>query len=185
MVHRNISIALCVLGLIVADASIAMAVLSKPGYRLFFEFLSNLGESGIAALWFNYGLIVAGIILGIFFLSLAIAFQGKIARTGSLIGILSGIALSGVGIFHIPLPIHFAVSVSFFALAGISAIFIAVSVLREKEIAKPVFWFAAAFIALDILFAAFYDSTASPGLETITVILFEAFALGLALGRKP
>ena len=185
MVHRNVSLALCVLGLIVADVSIGMAVLSKPGYKLFFEFLSDLGESGIAAQWFNYGLILAGIILGIFFLTLAIALRGKLARIGSLIGILSGIALSGVGIFHTPLPSHFAVSVSFFALAGISAIFIAVSALREKEITKRVVWLAAAFILLDVLFAVFYDSTASPGLETITVILFEAFAFGLALGRKP
>lgn len=110
---------------IVAAIAILYAMAISPGFSITANALSDLGTSGVTSP-FNIGVIIAGMFLAIFFISLTYLFP-KI-RIYSVLGAIGAISLELLGIFNETYSIHFLFSAIYFflvpiAVIGISALF--------------------------------------------------------------
>lgn len=113
---------------------IAFAIAYTPEFNWFTWALSDLGVHQ-AALIFNSGLIVGGILTTIFAFGLMQILRKQILGfLGSFTLILSAISLCAIGVFPESAGrIHFYVSISFFALLAISLLIIGVALVRESS----------------------------------------------------
>ncbi len=99
---------------IVIFICIAFAIILSPWFEWTEHALSDLGIEGIAALFFNLGLVIGGILGFIFSVGLQKQLSKKI---GSIILSISSLALIGVGLFPETKPLlHFFVAAAFFVL---------------------------------------------------------------------
>jgi hypothetical membrane protein len=97
--------------------------------------LSDLGADRPGRLWFNSGVIIAGIMLAIYSFGLHhVLVKGQLASGGCLLLFFSSLALIGIGIFpETSGAIHLYLSWAFFVMAMIGLL----------VLAKPVFGSAA------------------------------------------
>jgi len=123
-----------VVGPIIALISISLAILHAPWFNWKINALSDLGVSGVSAIFFNSGLIIGGIFTSIFGLGLKeILPNGVLSRIGRVILVLDSITLCTIGIFpETAGRIHFYVSVVFFVLLPISLLLIGTDFMRER-----------------------------------------------------
>jgi len=114
---------------------IALAISHSPWFSWTENALSDLGVQGIAAVLFNSGLIIGGILTGIFAIGLRETLRTRtLAHAGTLILILDVAALCAIGIFpETAGDIHFYVSVAFFTLFPVSVFFIGASMMRVSS----------------------------------------------------
>ena len=123
-----------VVGPIISLSFIALAVNYSPWFNWFNNALSDLGVNE-AALIFNSGLIIGGILTTIFAIGLMQIFRKQVLGfIGAFTLVLSSISLCAIGIFPESAGrIHFYVSVAFFALLVISLFFIGVALVRKSS----------------------------------------------------
>jgi hypothetical membrane protein len=110
---------------IVAFSCIFLAISLSPGFSWTDNALSDLGV-GKAAIIFNMGLVLAGILAVVFGTGLWVVFRRRIlGRVGGFLFYLGGFALSGIGVFSEAAgAIHFYFSVTFFVLIPLSLFFL-------------------------------------------------------------
>jgi len=123
-----------VLGPIIPLSFIALAIAYSPWFNWFENALSDLGVHE-AALIFNSGLIIGGVLASIFAIGLMQILRRQVLGfLGTFTLILSTISLCAIGVFPESAGrIHFYVSISFFALLAISFLIIGVALVRTSS----------------------------------------------------
>jgi hypothetical membrane protein len=123
-----------IVGPIISLSFIEIAIIYSPWFNWFKNALSDLGVHE-AALIFNSGLIIGGILTTIFGIGLMQIFRKQVLGfIGSFTRGLSSISLCAIGIFPESAGrIHFYVSVGFFSLLVISLFFIGVALVRKSS----------------------------------------------------
>jgi hypothetical membrane protein len=112
--------------------------------------LSDLGvKQGVAAVLFNYSLIISGLLTLVLALGLLLFPSGKIlGKIGAFTLILDALALTAIGVFPENVePTHFYASVTFFVLFPISLFFISTALLQMSQVNLGLFTFLAATVA--------------------------------------
>lgn len=117
---------------IIVITLIALAISYSPWFSWTENALSDLGVRGIAAVLFNSGLIIGGILTGVFAVGLRETLRSRtLSHAGALIFILDAATLCAIGIFpETAGEIHFYVSVAFFTLFPIAMFIIGASMMR-------------------------------------------------------
>jgi hypothetical membrane protein len=115
---------------IVIFTCLGLAMALSPWFTWTHHALSDLGISDNSALFFNYGMIIGGILIFIFSLGL-IKIVSK--RTGAYILTVSSLALIGIGLFPETLfPLHFITSASFFILLIIALLILGLTLKQDR-----------------------------------------------------
>ena len=119
---------------IISLSSITVAITYTPGFNWFTWALSDLGVHE-AALIFNSGLIIGGILATIFAVGLMQILRKQVLGfVGAFTLVLSSINLCAIGVFPESAGrIHFYVSLAFFTLLAISVFLIGVALIREPS----------------------------------------------------
>ncbi|MFW9806180.1 MAG: DUF998 domain-containing protein [Candidatus Thorarchaeota archaeon] len=137
-----------VLGPFVALVSIAVAILLSPWFKWEENALSDLGnyDRGIpAAIVFNIGLVLTGVLLLIFTLYFIRTITDLPTKIGSLPFIIALFFLIAIGVFSENAGvIHFYVSVGFFASFPFAMWFVGLALLRFRKF----WWFSLISILL-------------------------------------
>ena len=113
---------------VLAFIFVSLAIASYPEFSWVDNALSDLGVvPGVTALLFNFGLIVSGIFSFIFATGMFVFLgESMVGRAGAVIFVLATVALTAIGVFPENVrPVHYLVSVAFFALLPISMLVIA------------------------------------------------------------
>jgi len=123
-----------VIGPVISLLFIAFAIAYTSQFNWFTWALSDLGVHE-AALIFNSGLIVGGVLSTIFAIGLMQILRKQVLGfLGTFTLILSSISLCAIGVFPESAGrIHFYVSISFFALLAISLFLIGAALIREPS----------------------------------------------------
>ena len=174
------------------SASVALAVLSTPpGYRLFFQYLSDLGTAGPGAAYFNYGCILTAAFILVFFTSLGALerrtwlakpkiFSGWhwLATLGMLAGMGAALGLFGVGLFPENTAGHYhAIASAVYFVGAAIAVFLFTVNKKLQETSTPgTMGVGGLFIALGLLFEFTHDALT----ENLAVLAFGAWLLLMA-----
>lgn len=105
-------------------------------YSPFSHWVSELGETGVSPLApvFNLGLVIGGICFVIFMIGLAATRTGWLRFVYGALGVIAGLAGTGVGIFPMnQLDMHALVALTFFNLGWIVVGIASVDFLRAKD----------------------------------------------------
>jgi hypothetical membrane protein len=148
-----------ILGLFIMSF-IFTAMLTTPGYNMAYQYLSDLGVSGIPAIIFNIGVIVGGILLLSFFINLR-GFIGDsvLSKPGIIIGIISSLCLIGVGIFPVNInTVHIIFAVSFFIVIELSIAVISAHILLFSKLPKSYGLIGFVVVAIDAVFLLGFSS---------------------------
>jgi len=123
-----------VIGPVISLLFITVAIAYTPQFNWFTWALSDLGVHQ-AALIFNYGLIVGGILATIFAIGLMQILRKQVLGfVGTFTLILSTISLCAIGVFPESAGrIHLYFSLAFFALLAISLFLIGAALMRESS----------------------------------------------------
>lgn len=118
---------------LVVSIFVLLAIFASPWFSWTENALSDLGMHGGAAVLFNFGLIVGGVLRSVF---AARVWQttgtGRTGRVGSLLLIFDAVSLSLIGVFPESAgALHLYVSVAFFALLALSLLTMGVAVILE------------------------------------------------------
>jgi hypothetical membrane protein len=114
---------------VVIFTCLGFALASSPWFDWTHHALSDLGISATSAAFFNYGMVLGGILLFVFSLGLLQVLSKKM---GAYLFILSSCTLMGIGVFNETLfPLHFVTSASFFILLTSSLFFIGVTAKQD------------------------------------------------------
>ena len=157
-----------------------------PGYNILTQFFSELGVSGFAAMIFNSGLMMSGLLFAIFFLGLNFYLkkylptgekEPLIARTGIVIGVASAISLIGVGLFPMTMPlVHLIPTAAFFGFAGVSIMMLSVYLFSLRK--KIVYVIPGiAVIVIDSVFALY----TIPVIQKVAVFAIAFWFLAMAV----
>jgi hypothetical membrane protein len=105
--------------------------------------------SGSTSVIFNIGLIISGMLAGLFAAGVYFSFgKNLLGRSGAIAFLFSAIALTAIGIFPENMkPTHFYASVTFFALLPISLLLFTAAYFRPAKPAKGWFTLAIALFA--------------------------------------
>jgi len=130
------------------------AIASTPGYRVFEQWVSDLGVGGGAA-YFNGGVIVAGILAIPFGVTLALVLRpSRLGILGSAFLVVAAVFLTTVGIFTENAGrLHGIVSVSFFLSALLALSLLVWPLYRSTAIASWTGILTAAFVIVEVLMA--------------------------------
>jgi len=156
---------------------LAAAVYNYPSYNPTTNFLSDLGI-GPSAVFFNSGVIIAGLLGILFSLALYKKFNSKISRAGSILLVIGNIFLILVGIFSEQYGIlHTIISTLFFLFIILSLLFIGAGSVKAKT-------GYGAFIA-GLFIIGIFAFGINPIQEYLAVgtILVWSFAMGIHLLR--
>ena len=156
-----------------------LAVFSFPNYSPFENVLSDLGTGEKSALWFNAGVIIAGIFLALFFAAIAkTGLKSRLEKAGALLGILGSISLIAVGVFPASVePLHSVASLDFFFFSAISALALELPGFKKRKAGFiAALWFA--------LLALAFGLSSLPILEHAAVLFFGAWLVLFAFWKK-
>lgn len=124
-------------------------------YSMLNHFVSELGEIGVShlAIVFNVGLIIGGICYLLFMIGLWGYLKGIFAKFAVLIGVLSSICASLVGVFPMNylLP-HYIVAMGFFFGAMITIVLYSIAILLQKDHKVPK-WFVIPGMVVAFIYA--------------------------------
>jgi len=114
---------------------IFLAISYSPWFSWEENALSDLGVQGIAAILFNFSLIIGGLLTLIFAIGLRKIFLSRtLGHAGTLILILDAASLYAIGIFpETAGTIHVYVSVAFFTLLPTSLFLIGAAMMQEPS----------------------------------------------------
>jgi len=124
-----------VAGPLVALSFIAISILRSPWFSWTGNALSDLGARDPSSCLFNTGLILGGVLIGVFAVGLLWSLRGKaLGNAGALVLLLSAGALCAIGIFpETAGDIHLYVSYAFFILLVISLWIIGAALVQLGE----------------------------------------------------
>jgi hypothetical membrane protein len=165
---------------------LALAIMARPDFALFTNYLSDLGV-GESAIYFNSACIIAGLLLVLIFYGFhEMSWRAHMCTLGCALGMLSGIALMGVGVFPETHEWHFPVSASYFILAALSiATYTMNHVTRHGPLDILLAIGAVHFILSALLaYSAISDASNTPFYETATVFVFEIWVLAAAIHHQ-
>ena len=165
---------------------IFLAIFYAPWFSWTENALSDLGVEGISAILFNNGLIIGGIMSGIFALGLIQVYNTSIqSRVGTILFLFTAFALCAIGLFPETMGrLHMYVSIAFFVLLPMSLFFMGWSMLKKSETKKNgVFSLLTAIIAIGIWVLP-WTSVAIP--EAISSLAASSFSIiyGFKLYQK-
>lgn len=129
------------LAIIAAWVTIGLSVYLNPWFRVTGNALSDLGGGTLllnghpapAYPWvYNYGLIITGVIIALFSLSVITSNSRKIGNIGMSFFIISGLFLALIGVYHEGTYPHDFVSIWFFIIASISYLVVGISLLHSS-----------------------------------------------------
>ncbi len=129
------------LAIVSAWVTIGVSIYINPWFRVTNNALSDLGGGNLLLNghpaptdpWvYNYGLIITGIIIALFSLSIIYKSSRKIENMGLSFFIISGLFLALIGYYHEGTYPHGFVSIWFFILASISYLTIGISLLSKS-----------------------------------------------------
>ncbi len=102
---------------VVVSISVLLAIFYAPWFSWTDNALSDLGVHVESAGLFNMGLIVGGVLTGVFAAGLGRGLKSRLGRLGAFVVMLDAVALSAIGVFPETAGVlHFYVSVAFFTL---------------------------------------------------------------------
>lgn len=170
-----------------AFTCIFLAILLYPQFSWTDNALSDLGiVEGATSTLFNTGLILGGILTGMFGLGLFALLEKKtFGRIGAVLFILDAAALTAIGIFpENARPMHFYASLAFFTLCPIAMFLVGCSFLLSGKARRGTFTLLAAAFAAAVWIAQFsiryVPQVAIP--ETLSAL--SASAWSMLLGFK-
>ncbi len=172
-------------GTIIAGfAFITLAIASYSKFSWPNNALSDLGVvPGITSTLFNTGLVLTGIFAFIFAIGLFFYFKENIVgRIGSVFFALATLFLIAIGVFNESSPLHYPVSVAFFALLGIALLINTAAFAYKRQVKLALLTVILALIEVIIwtLFFAirFVPNVAIP--ESLSAIAGSIWALMLS-----
>ncbi len=174
-----------IIGFIIFFVFSTTAMTLIPGYNFFTQFFSELGLQGLAAEFFNSGLILSGLLFVVFFLGLNEYFktflkkakEPLIAKIGIVLGVAASISLAGTGLFPATDSFsHMIPTASFFIFAGFSVVLLSVYLYSLRK--KMIYIFPGiAVILIDIVFALY----TIPIIQKIAVFAIALWFLAMAV----
>lgn len=141
-IWENFPLLFGILAIICAWITIGIAIWINPWFRITSNALSDLGggnfknnghPSPTYPFVYNYGLILTGILIGAFSLSMIREIKNKIEIIGFSFFIIGGLFLALIGIYHEGAYPHGFVSIWFFILSSISFFVVAIGHLSQKD----------------------------------------------------
>jgi len=173
-----------VAGPLVALSFIAVSILRAPWFSWTGNALSDLGARAPSSCLFNTGLILGGILIGVFAVGLRWSLRGKaLGNVGGLTLLLMAAALCAVGIFpETAGDIHNYVSIAFFVMLVISLWLVGAALVQLHERNSGLLVIIAGVVAAAV-WALPWPAVAIP--ETISSLAASAcsIALGVRLFR--
>lgn len=141
-----------ILSPIIAFTCISLAIASYPQFSWTDNALSDLGVvEGFTAAIFNSGLIAGGVLALIFAIGLFKSQTTALGKAGALIFILTTISLTAIGAFPENVkPIHYYVSVAFFALSPIALLILCAAFALVGKKKLGLFTFLVALFAVAV-----------------------------------
>ena len=109
-------------------------------YSILNHFVSELGEVGVShlAIVFNIGLIIGGLCFIPFMYGLGKYIEGPIAKIGMVLGIISAVACSLVGVFPMTILVpHYLAAMTFFLGAMITILVFTIAIAIQKDPSIP------------------------------------------------
>ncbi|HJX23455.1 MAG TPA: DUF998 domain-containing protein [Candidatus Bathyarchaeia archaeon] len=167
-------------------ALIFLAISFSPWFSWFGNALSDLGVRDLAAVVFNSGLISSGVLTIVFTLGVKYLLRGGIlSMIGRILLILTGVMLSGIGLFPETSGVtHFFFSVAFFILLPLSTWTLGADMLRYSR-EEPWGWFSLIIGAVAIIPWFFpWRGVAIPEMTSALAMSIWSIAMGLRLLRK-
>jgi len=156
----------------------ALAVVNYPDYSPYTAWLSDLGV-GETALFFNLGLILAGI-MGLMLSISLYNFKARLTTLGTTLLLLVDVFLIGVGIFTEDYGVlHTYVSFIFFILAGLALLVLGAGMIKMRA---GQFTFLMG-IAMAIIYSILGVQPISEFI-LVAVIIFWSFVFGAWLLKK-
>jgi len=169
---------------LVAFTCILLAIAYSPQFSWTENALSDLGvQEGLTAPLFNYGLIISGAMSLVFASGILALLRNKlVGKVGSFTFVLATLALIAIGIFpENARPMHYFVSVAFFALIPIAMLVLMWAFVQIGESKVALFTLLTAIVAAvpwAIQLAVRYvRGVAIP--ETISALSASAWAIAL------
>lgn len=162
---------------------ILLAIYYSPWFSWTENALSDLGVQGTAAILFNSGLVVGGVLTIIFAIGLReILLNKTLGRIGTLILILDAAILCAIGIFpETAGVIHLYVSVAFFVLLPISLFLIGVAMIEEPSERKLGLFTITAGIATAMVWMLQWRAVAIPEIIAALAASVWSIVLGIRL----
>ena len=165
---------------IVIFTCLGLALFSSPWFIWTHHALSDLGIMENSAVFFNYGMIIGGILTFVFSLGLIKILSNK---TGAYLLALSSVALIGIGVFpETVAALHFITSASFFMFLTIALLIIGLTIRKnhfERSMGSLAFVFALVALSSTV-FLLYLEGIAIP--EALSC--FPAFVWCLIVGLK-
>jgi hypothetical membrane protein len=147
---------------VLAFASIFLAIASYSQFSWLDNALSDLGVvPGPAAVLFNSGLIISGVLCFVFATGLFVFLSERaVGKVGALVLGAAALALVAIGVFPESVrPVHYLVSVMFFVLLPISLLIITGAFWRMSQMLMTLFTLLVAIAAISpwiLLFSVRY-----------------------------
>ena len=138
---NNLPLIFGLLAIAFAWITIFLAISLNPWFRVNSNALSDLGGGNFQnnghpspsyPFVYNYGLIITGILIGLFSISMLHKIENKIEIAGFSFFIIGGLFLSLIGIYHEGTYPHDFVSIWFFIISSISFFVIGIGYLSQK-----------------------------------------------------
>ncbi len=170
-------LAVALVGFLLFNALYIYSAFSHPDYVFFNSYLSDLGAIGSpTAPYFNYALFIAACAVAAVFFLLFGKEGAAVARAACIAGMLSAVALAGVGGLPTGNKLHFPVSVLFFLLAA--AAIHAYSSTHRGNGERALLAMGLFHTAISLAFA-YSEITGSmaPFFETVAVFSFQAWVI--------
>jgi hypothetical membrane protein len=162
---------------IVFVVSTAGAILLKPDFHIFMNFLANLGTGEVSGLLFNAGMMATAVLLAIFFLSLRPLLGTRQRITlGVAMGLAASAGLAGVGIFPAGTDSYHTFAAALFFLASALAVALFHLAVTEDRTSTPVSRASGvAYFAFGVLFVVL----GRPWMENMAVVAFGIWLLAM------
>lgn len=165
---------------IVIFTCLGFAIALSPWFAWTRHALSDLGITGNSAVFFNYGMIIGGILAFIFSLGLIKVLSNK---AGAYLLAFSAVALVGIGVFpETVAALHFISSALFFMLLTIALLIIGLTIKQnqfERSVGSLAFLFALVAISSTVFLFSMEGIAISEALSC-----FPAFVWCLIVGVK-
>ncbi len=157
----------------------------NTGYSIPNQFLSELGVGPTATIY-NYGLIITGAVcIPIFPIVSVLLKKTIIARLAAIFGIAGCIALIGVGIYPMHVPVlHGLFSFAFFALTGLAIITASIAMYKGEFFTRYVANLGIVVIVADIILGILGNPISEWGTTILFIIWVYAAGIQMLLKRN-
>lgn len=157
----------------------------NTGYSIPDQFLSELGVGPTATIY-NYGLMITGAVcVPIFPIVCRLLKKTIIAKLAAVFGVAGCVALIGVGVYpmHIPVP-HGLFSFAFFALTGLAIITASIVMYRGEFFSRYIAYLGIVVIAADIILGILGNPISEWGTTILFIIWVYAVGIQMLLKRN-